>query len=132
MTQRDLEALMWSEACRMLERAERMQRSYFRPRTQQASAWEPPVDMFETEDALWIVVAMPGVTSESLSIHFDANGLLVRGERRLPVAAHGGRVHRLEIPAGGFQRRIALPARPYELAAQELRDGCLYLGLRKL
>ena len=42
---------MWSEACEMLARAERMHRELFRPSAPQARlpAWEPPVDILETE-----------------------------------------------------------------------------------
>ena len=42
---------MWSEACEMLARAERMHRELFRPAGTQARlpAWEPPVDILETE-----------------------------------------------------------------------------------
>ena len=42
---------MWSEACEMLARAERMHREIFRPaaaHTRQVT-WEPPVDILETD-----------------------------------------------------------------------------------
>ena len=42
---------MWSEAFALLERAERLHREVFRPvgSTARAPAWEPPVDILETE-----------------------------------------------------------------------------------
>ena len=41
-------------------------------------------------------------------------------------------IHRLEIPYGRFERRIALPAGRFEVARSDLVDGCLTLSLRKL
>jgi HSP20 family protein len=58
---------MWSEACEMLARAERMHREIFRPgatQTRQA-AWEPPVDILETEREVLVLVALPGVDGDS-------------------------------------------------------------------
>ena len=42
---------MWSEACEMLARAERLHREFFRPARSASGllAWEPPVDVLETE-----------------------------------------------------------------------------------
>jgi len=46
---------MWSEACEMLARAERLHRELFRPTAAPAQlpAWEPPVDILETEFEVW-------------------------------------------------------------------------------
>jgi len=41
-------------------------------------------------------------------------------------------VHRLEIPHGRFERRVALPPGSYEVERKELVNGCLLLGLKKL
>ena len=42
---------MWSEACEMLARAERLHREMFRPvrSDRMVPTWEPPVDVLETE-----------------------------------------------------------------------------------
>ena len=55
MSNRDPARLMRAEACEMLDRANRLQRQFFRPRSD--AAWEPPVDVYETARDLWIVVA---------------------------------------------------------------------------
>ncbi len=48
---RDLEAWMWAEACEALARAERLHRQFFRWGAAEAGAvWEPPVDIFASED----------------------------------------------------------------------------------
>src|SRR5690606_19910612 len=102
---------MWDEACEMLDRAERLHRQFFVPAPAQARrvAWEPPLDILETDDALWIVAALPGVAAEHLEVIVDSGILIVRGERRLPAALRQAAIHRLEIPHGHFERRIVLP-----------------------
>ena len=54
---------MWSEACEMLARAERHASRAVPAGRPQAHrpAWEPPVDMLETEREVLVLVALPGV-----------------------------------------------------------------------
>lgn len=117
----------------MLERAERTQHRAAPPGAgPRPSPWEPPVDVYETGDLLWVVAAMPGVAAERISVQIQQDVLMLTGERRLPEAAHRGRLHRVEIPAGRFERRLRLPPVALELVHNELLNGCLYLGFRKL
>jgi HSP20 family protein len=120
---------MWAEACEILDRAEHLRRQFYRP--SRVASWEPPVDVFETERDLWVVVALPGVDADQLRIAVSEGVVIVAGERRLPVQSRAV-IHRLEIPHGSFERRIKLPAGRYELDRRDLADGCLVLGLRKL
>jgi hypothetical protein len=50
---------MWAEACAMIERAEQLHRQFFQPGVAAVSraSWEPPVDIFESERDVLIVVA---------------------------------------------------------------------------
>ena len=54
---------MWSEALSMLDRAERLQRQFFH---HAASAWEPPADIIESADQVYVQVALPGVPADSI------------------------------------------------------------------
>ncbi|MEA3074326.1 MAG: hypothetical protein QOD29_5772, partial [Alphaproteobacteria bacterium] len=47
----------------MLARAERLNRELFRPLSPSARlpAWEPPLDMLETEREVLVLIALPGV-----------------------------------------------------------------------
>lgn len=130
MTRKNLEDRMWSEALAMLDRAERLQRGFFEPRARHAG-WQPPADIYETEEHVWAVIALPGVSSEALQVTLRANWLDIRGVRPLPVEAQRGAIHRLELPYGRFERRLELPSYVYELEGRRLADGCLYLKLRK-
>jgi HSP20 family protein len=134
MSTREPGAWMWAEACELLERAERMNRQFFQPRQARARrpAWEPPVDVLETESELWILVALPGVGADRLQVLVEDTTLVVAGERPMPGRTRAGIIRRLEIPYGHFERRIELPPGRYDVMRRELVDGCLVLGLRKL
>jgi HSP20 family molecular chaperone IbpA len=123
---------MWNEALAMIARAEHLHRQFFEPGiSMQAACWEPPVDIFETDRELWIVVALPGVEHDDLDVSTDADVLRVAGQRRLPVAARTATIHRLEIPHGRFERRIRLPSARLVLGRSELANGCLVVNLTK-
>jgi len=128
---RDLESWMWAEAVRMLDHADRLQRQFFRPGARRPQ-WEPPVDVYETADAIWVVAALPGVAENDVHVEVVEGVLVVAGVRRVPEPARAGDVHRLEIPHGRFERRLALPSIPLQDGGRELRDGCLYLKLEKV
>jgi len=126
-------ALMWAEARRVLERAERLHQRFFElSGATSQPCWEPPVDMVETEAGLFIEVALPGVDPERIDARFEGGVLVVAAERDLPLPPEPAVVRRLELPYGRFERRIALPGGSYELARQQLVNGCLQLALRKL
>ena len=44
----------------------------------------------------------------------------------------GDVIHRLEIPYGRFDRRIALPRGRYEIGRRELADGLLTIELLRV
>ena len=124
---------MWAEACAMIERAEQLHRQFFQPGVAAVAraSWEPPVDIFESERDVLIVVALPGVESGDIEISSEPGGLVVTGARRLPAAAQGMEIQRVEIPHGRFERRIPLPATRWQLSRSTLVDGCLLLSLTK-
>jgi HSP20 family molecular chaperone IbpA len=122
---------MWDEAFEMLERADRLHRQFFTPASVGGATWQPPVDVFENESEICIVVALPGVAPEQTEIAIEAGALVVRGVRRLSPEARDA-IRRLEIPHGRFERRVALAAGRYEIGRRTFKDGCLILGLRKL
>ena len=71
---------MWSEAFEMLARAERMHRQFFRPASSTSFiAWEPPVDVLETDRAVLVLVALPGVDLGEVEAMIDAGQLVISG-----------------------------------------------------
>ncbi len=129
---RDLEALMWAEACEILNRADRLHRQFFRPAVLSVSrpAWEPPIDIYETRFDCKIMIALPGVAPEHLTVILEGDYLIISGQRHLPVCAES-QIRRLEIPYGRFERRIQLPEGRYEIGTSEFINGCLLISLGK-
>lgn len=133
MQSRDPRSWMWAEALELLQDAERLQRQFFRIGVLQgAPCWEPPVDLYENGDELRLLVALPGVTPQQLEVVLAPSLIIVRGERSLPTNSRRAAIHRLEIPYGQFERRVALPAGGFELIEQRLEHGCLVLTMRRL
>jgi HSP20 family molecular chaperone IbpA len=125
---------IWSRGYDRMERAESLRRQFFRltEARDTLATWEPPVDVYEDEHEIVIVVAMPGVIAERIQVTGEAGTLIVRGQRPFPLAGSTHFVRRLEIPHGCFERRIALPPGRLELDLPEVVQGCLILRLRKL
>ena len=132
MAPNDTRAWMWAEACELLDRAERLNRQFFQPMSTRRAVWEPPVDLFETDRALWVVVALPGVAAEQIEMAIQGNRLIVAGVRSLPPQVRGAAIRRLEIPAGRFERHIELPPGHFEVVERSFANGCLMLGLGKI
>jgi HSP20 family protein len=124
---------MWSEACEMLARAERMHRELFRPVGTQARqpAWEPPVDILENEYEVLVLVALPGVDIDSSQAVIEEDELVIAGTRVVPVELRTATIHRLELPQGRFYRRLRLPAGRYSSVRRAAAAGCLVITLQK-
>jgi HSP20 family protein len=124
---------MWSEACEMLARAERMHREVFKPMGLQARqpAWEPPVDILETENEVLVLVALPGVDVDNAQAVIEDGDLVIAGTRVLPEALRTATIHRLELPQGRFYRRLRLPAGRYSGVRRSAVSGCLVVTLGK-
>ena len=124
---------MWAHACELMTQAERMHQQFFRLTTsaRAPTSWEPPIDIFEDDREIVIVIAMPGVAADRVEVTTEPGALIVRGERPLPFANARHVIRQLEIPYGFFERRIALSGVRLESGTHRLQDGCLVLRLNK-
>jgi HSP20 family molecular chaperone IbpA len=131
---RDARTVMWAEACALLDRAEQLRRQFFEPAREGGlrARWEPPIDVFENERQLSIIVALPGVAPEAVQVQIEASTLIIAGNRPLPTRGKDANIVRLEIPYGRFERRVALQLSRLRLAERELLNGCLILTFIKL
>src|SRR5882672_4097055 len=95
MTGNDPRNWMWTEACAMIERAERLHRHFFQPGFSIAPevTWEPPVDIFESDREVRIIAALPGVDPADIEVHLDANELVIAGIHRAPAVARDAVIH---------------------------------------
>ncbi|HVX76934.1 MAG TPA: Hsp20/alpha crystallin family protein [Bradyrhizobium sp.] len=133
MPSRDPVNWMLSEAIEQLARAERMHRQFFSLKgaaEQRGSSWEPPIDVLETDSELLIIVALPGVDPDKVEAVIRDGVLIVSGQRTLPDELRKARIHRLELPQGRFERRIALPVGRYAVSRFAV-NGCIVLHLAK-
>src|SRR5262244_4431993 len=128
---------MWSEACEMLARAERLHREFFRPvrsptlAPTSALTWEPPVDVLETGREVLVLVALPGVDQDRVEVAIEGDDLVVVGTRVLPTELSTALIHRLELPQGRFARRVRLPAGRYSDVSRSAVHGCLLITMQK-
>jgi HSP20 family protein len=86
--------------------------------------------VLETDEEILILVALPGVNPEEVEAVIDGGILIVSGRRVLPVELRNARIHRLELPQGRFERRIALPIGRYAVSRFAV-NGCIVLRLSK-
>jgi HSP20 family protein len=123
---------MWSEAFEVLARADRMHRQFIQPSGPRSPvAWEPPVDILETERAVLVLVALPGVDFDEVKAVINQGELLISGSRTYPDEMRTAIIHRLELPQGRFERRIRLPAGRYSAIHRSASNGHLLITLEK-
>ncbi|MBI2684506.1 MAG: Hsp20/alpha crystallin family protein [Actinobacteria bacterium] len=70
--------------------------------------WSPPVDVFDTPDAVVLDVELPGFTPDDIEIEVDDDVLTIRGERAFTEPEEGTRVTRVERRYGRFAREMTL------------------------
>ena len=117
----------------MLARTERLHRQLFQPSASQPSqaAWEPPVDVLETDHEVLVIAALPGVGAEHVEALIDGGCLIITGVRSVPPARRPAARHRKELPQGRGERRIPLPHGRYGQVSRHMVDGCLLVSLHK-
>ncbi len=73
--------------------------------------WEPPIDMYETEENIVVVVELAGVGEDDVEIVIDREVFTVQGRRtRIDPSDEKRAYYRMEIPSGPFKRAVRLPA----------------------
>jgi HSP20 family protein len=108
----------------------------FAQHAQPSPVWTPAMDMYETEEALVIVLDLAGVDADRTEVHAEPHLLLVRGmrrERRTPSRPDEQRSYlALEIPYGRFERTVRLPPGLDTAEARaSYREGLLEITLPK-
>jgi HSP20 family protein len=97
-----------------------------------ACLWEPPVDVYETDDELVVLCELPGVDRDRVELLTEGQTLTIRGERRRTAAGTERRYHRMEVCFGVFERVIDLPAEVDAASARAAyREGFLRVAFRK-
>lgn len=90
------------------------------------------VDMYQTDDAIIVKMALPGVKPEDVDINVTGNTLTIRGETRDEDEVHEGNYYRREQRYGSFSRSMELPVMVNSAKAEaEIENGILRLSLPK-
>lgn len=69
----------------------------------------PPIDVFETADAIEIIVDVPGVAPESVRVALRRNAVLVVGAKVSTPDNTSARYHLAERSSGRFARAVRFP-----------------------
>jgi HSP20 family protein len=141
MAERDWNILIIHRATDLLQQAERIQRNFwqitasagFRLSSDRKPSWEPPVNIVETDESVWVILAIPGVSEDRLEVRVEKGELVITGDRPLPECCIDGELKLWEIPLGRFERRLRLGTRERSPSVGKisLQNGLLIIDLRK-
>lgn len=93
------------------------------------ASWQPPVDVFVTENKVVVVVEAAGIDASNMDVTYRDGTLVIRGYRPRPVQGYEplSFVH-MEIPHGFFERVVALPRECVEEQVSAVyRDGMIVI-----
>jgi HSP20 family protein len=96
------------------------------------TAWNPSVDIFETDNDVVVKAELPGMDPKSIDVRLENNVLLLKGERHFEKETKEENYHRVEREYGSFSRAFSLPmAVKEEKITAEYKDGILKIVLPK-
>lgn len=141
MAAHDWDFIIWQRANDLLQQAERIHRNFlqaaadarYRVSHGRTPSWEPPVNVVETDESLWVISALAGVAVDRVEVRLEGRDLVIAGERPLPKCCHDGELKLWEIPLGRFERRVTLVGGENSLLLGNIsfQDGLLIIELRK-
>ena len=95
-------------------------------------SWAPPVDIYETEDAIVLKAELPGIDPKDVEVRVEDNTLYLKGERNFEKDVKEQNYHRVERSYGSFARSFSLPnSISAEKVKAEYKDGLLTLTMPK-
>lgn len=99
--------------------------------TRRMPVFIPPTDIYETKDALVLLVEMPGVESDSVDVSLEKRTLTITGRNKV-AQPDGYTLAHAEYRDGDYERSFTLSeAIDPERIAATMRDGVLTLTLPK-
>lgn len=99
-------------------------------RTRSGPTYLPPTDIYETDEAIYVVADMPGVGPDGVNVALEGGTLAITGT----PAGHApeGEALRLEYEPGGYHRAFSVSdAIDHGRIRASMRDGVLTLVLPK-
>ena len=95
-------------------------------------SWAPPVDIYETEEAIVLKAELPGVDPKDVEVRVEDNTLFLKVERKFEKEVKEQNYHRVERSYGSFARSFSLPnSISTDQVKAEFKDGLLTLTMPK-
>jgi HSP20 family protein len=95
-------------------------------------AWNPAVDIYETDQQLVLKAELPGVDPKDVDVRVEDGTLYLKGERKQEKDVKEGNYHRIERSYGSFTRTFSLPnSVNVDNIKGDYRDGVLTLTMAK-
>jgi len=94
--------------------------------------WEPQVNVYECEDRYYLLIDLPGIPHENISIKIVGETLIVSGIKSDPRPQGALRCLHMEMPQGRFRKqiRVGSPVLTQEIRAH-LKGGVLEIVVPK-
>ena len=74
------------------------------------AVWEPPVDLFVSEQKVFLMAEVPGVAGSEIHVRVGTRAVQILGIKRPPDRVRRGMTfYESQIPYGGFEKRVSLP-----------------------
>lgn len=92
----------------------------------------PAANLAETETSYELMLDLPGVNADDVSVELNDGQLIIAGERKSETEESGKTFHRVERRYGKFRRVLSIPAPvDEEKITAEYKDGVLSVLLPK-
>ena len=92
----------------------------------------PPADVIESETGYSLVMELPGVSAEDVSIEMKENQLEIRGNKVVADVGESDRLVKSERRGGEFVRRFEFSSQvDADAISAEFKDGLLTINLPK-
>ena len=93
-------------------------------------AWQPAVDIYETENGVALAAELPGVSKENIAVEVKDNILTLKGERKPILDVKAENFYRRERCYGTFQRSFTLQQNIQpNLIKATFKDGVLLIEI---
>ena len=101
---------------------------------QRGSAWDPPIDVYETTSRYVVTAEVPGLSRDAIDVAVQDNRLTIRGVRPGAGPETAARhYHQVERGHGSFVRTFEfVDAVAQDDISADLRDGVLTVTLPKI
>jgi HSP20 family protein len=93
-------------------------------------AWRPAVDIYESTNGIVLLVELPGISKENVSVEVKDNVLTLKGERPVDPNIQEENYYRRERSYGTFQRSFTLQQNIQpNLIKATFKDGVLSIDI---